>query len=212
VKQVAIDLGATGGGGDGATDTVIADGTNGHDAIHVSSTAGGVSITGLAADITITHGESTDAIAINGNGGNDTIDASGLKASDGVLTINGGDGSDTITGGQGSNTIIGGAGDDTINAGHGNSTINYPSVLDGHDVIQGFSSGHDTLNLDALFDNLGVADGDRAGRVSIIDHGNGTVDVAVNADGNAANGFELTVATVHTHDHLTVGHDVVVSG
>jgi Ca2+-binding RTX toxin-like protein len=69
--------------------------------------------------------------------------------------------------------------------------------------------GTDVLDLDPLFDALGVAAANRAGRVSIVDKGT-TVDVFVNADGNAANGFELAVATLHTPNTITVGEDVTV--
>ena len=69
--------------------------------------------------------------------------------------------------------------------------------------------GNDVLVLDPLFDALGVGATSRAGRVSIVDKG-ATVDVFVNADGNAANGFELAVATLHTVSSITVGQDVMV--
>jgi Ca2+-binding RTX toxin-like protein len=69
--------------------------------------------------------------------------------------------------------------------------------------------GQDVLDLDPLFDALGVGSANRAGRVSIVDNG-ATVDVFVNADGNAGNGFELAVATLQTHNTITLGQDVVV--
>jgi Ca2+-binding RTX toxin-like protein len=237
VTQVAIDLGAFGGGGDGATDIVTVEGSKGDDHATVSSAGGVVSITGLPSDVTISHGESNDIIAINGNDGNDTINASGLEDGAGKLTIDGGAGDDTITGGHGSdlifggdghdvlsggdgddtldggsgdNTFTGGHGDDTIFAGSGADTINYTNTLDGHDLIVGFTGGQDKLDLTQLFDNLGVAAGDRDGRVSITDNGNGSFNVAVDADGKAGNGFELTVATIQTTNPVTLGHEVVV--
>ena len=69
--------------------------------------------------------------------------------------------------------------------------------------------GQDVLDLDPLFDDLGVESANRAGRVSIVDNG-ATVDVFVNADGNAGNGFELAVATLQTPNTITLGQDVVV--
>ena len=66
------------------------------------------------------------------------------------------------------------------------------------------------LNLDALFDKLGVAEADRAGRVSLTDGGT-TVDVSIDADGNAANGFELKAVTLITADAVTLGQDVILS-
>jgi len=97
--------------------------------------------------------------------------------------------------------------------GLGNDTVAYSSVLDGHDLIGKFdgdaAGGQDMVNLDLLFASLGVPVGDRAARVSIIDKG-ATVDVRVDTDGNIANGFELTVATLQTTDVITVGEDVFV--
>jgi hypothetical protein len=83
-------------------------------------------------------------------------------------------------------------------------------VGDWHDLITGFdgnaAGGQDVLNLDALFDVLGFAD--RTARAQIIDKGS-TVEVRVNADGNAGD-FELVVATIQTAAAVTVGQDVLV--
>jgi hypothetical protein len=116
-------------------------------------------------------------------------------------------------GSGGDDTITGGAGNDELDGGAGNDAFRYTGPLDGHDVIDNFdgtaAGGQDTLNLDALFDSLGVAAADRSGHVSIVDHG-GSVDVAIDADGNAANGFELTAVTLNTNDTITVGQDVLL--
>jgi hypothetical protein len=63
------------------------------------------------------------------------------------------------------------------------------------------------LDLDALFDSLGIAASMRAGLVNINDLGN-TVEISVNADGKA--GFELLIATLNTVDVITKGQDVIV--
>jgi hypothetical protein len=63
------------------------------------------------------------------------------------------------------------------------------------------------LDLDALFDSLGIAASKRAGLVNINDLGN-TVEISVNADGKA--GFELLIATLNTVDVITKGQDVIV--
>jgi Ca2+-binding RTX toxin-like protein len=240
VKEIAIDLaGTVGGPADGVLDTVTIEGSNGNDHVTASSANGIVTIAGLASSITVAHADSTDLISINGNDGNDTINASGVEDGIGQLSIdggagndtltgghgsdkifgddghdilNGGDGADTLDGGSGDDVLTGGKGDDMLITGDGHDTINYTGALDGHDVIADFTGGQDTLNLTQLFNNLGVDAGDRAGRVSIIDHGNGTVDVAVDADGNAGNGFELNVATLHTTGPVTISHEVAVNG
>jgi hypothetical protein len=65
------------------------------------------------------------------------------------------------------------------------------------------------FDLDGLFDNLGLQEEMRAGRVSITDNG-ASAAIAVDYDGKASNGFELTVATSKTTDAITVGQDVLV--
>ena len=81
VNSVNANLAANGGGGDGAADSVIVDGTNGSDAIVASGSAGSATVTGLPATVAITGAEvPNDTLAINALGGNDTVDASGLTA------------------------------------------------------------------------------------------------------------------------------------
>jgi hypothetical protein len=98
-----------------------------------------------------------------------------------------------------------------LDGGDGADTFVYTGLLDGHDLIEGFTS-EDRLDLTKLSGNLGVAASDREGRVSLTDNGFGDVNVAVDADGNTANGFEHIVATIHTNSPITVGHEVVVNG
>ena len=100
-------------------------------------------------------------------------------------------------------------GDDVINLaqGGGNDVVRYTSVLDGHDIVNGFSSGAvgpDVFDLDGLFDSLGVATSDRAARVQIVDNGP-TVDVNIDVDGSGT--FGLTAATLVTPNPVTVGTD-----
>ena len=151
--------------------------------------------------------------------GSANISATG-NALNNVLTGNGaanalaGDaGSDTLVGGAGNDTVFGGSGDDQIDVSVGNDTVRYTSALDGSDVINGFdgnaTGGQDVLNLDSLFDSLGIAAASRAGRLSVDTHAT-SVDVRFDADGNAANGFELTIATLNSADAITVGSDVIV--
>jgi len=122
-------------------------------------------------------------------------------------------GNDTLDGGAGNDTVTGGAGNDHVDAGSGNDTILYTSTLDGHDVVANFDGnplgGQDTLNLDALFDSMGIAGAGRAAHVAIVTNA-GSVDVKVDTDNNPGDGFELTVATLTTTDPVTVGQDVVL--
>lgn len=233
-KVVAIDLAGTIGGitGDGQIDNVIVNATNGNDNIGLGFGGGTVFVNGLPAQVTIAHGETAnDILNINALAGNDIINGSKLPASAMRLVLDGGAGNDTLTGGGandilrggdgtdllggsvGDDTVTGGAGNDTIAVGQGNDIVVYASVLDGHDFVSKFDGnpigGQDTLDLDLLFDSLGILAADRAARVSITDKGT-SVDVAVDTDGNAT--FDLIVATLNTADAIAVGQDVILGG
>src|SRR5262249_682033 len=112
VTGVLLDLGATIGGtqGDGANDVVTIDGTNGADQISLAATGTTVTVSGLSETVTIANAEAGDRLVIQGQGGNDTINASGLPAGVIGLTIDGGAGNDVIIGSQGADTLLGGDG------------------------------------------------------------------------------------------------------
>jgi Ca2+-binding RTX toxin-like protein len=112
VRKVNIDLGAAGGVGDGAVDTIVINATQASDTITVTNNNGVVTVTGLAAEIDISHFEANDRLVINGLGGDDVITASGLSGM--LLTANGGDGADVLVGSPGNDTLLGGAGDDVL--------------------------------------------------------------------------------------------------
>ncbi len=116
VKQVAIDLSGTPGSGigDGQADTVVINGTAGSDNITLTESNGVVTVSGLPETVTISGFDPTlDRIVINGLGGDDVINASGLAANV-LFTANGGDGNDVLIGGPGNDTLNGGAGDDIL--------------------------------------------------------------------------------------------------
>ena len=83
-----------------AADTVIINATNGNDVIFVSSNNGVVTVTGLAETVTISNFDANDRIVINGLGGDDVIEATGLAAGI-LLTADGGEGDDVLIGGHG---------------------------------------------------------------------------------------------------------------
>jgi Ca2+-binding RTX toxin-like protein len=146
VTQVALDLASPAGSntGDGQADNVIVNGTADSDKISVVSSGSSVLVNGLAAQVTIAGAEaSNDSLVINGLAGDDTIDASRLRAGHVNLTINGGDGNDTITGSAGNDTVIGGRGSDTALLGAGDDTFVW-NPGDGSDVVEG-QAGFDTL-------------------------------------------------------------------
>jgi Ca2+-binding RTX toxin-like protein len=231
-KHVDINLaGIAGTTGDGQADSVIADGTNGGDAITVTAVGMQMDVRGLAAHLTVDHAEDGDKLTISGLPGDDIIDASSLLVGAVSLALSGDEGDDVLLGGAGNETLLGGAGgdvlfgndgDDTITGGlgddiafggSGNDTFRFTSALDGQDILVDFdgstTGGQDVFDLDAFFDSTGVAEADRAARVSISDSGE-SVNVSIDADGNAANGFEVLAATLNTTDTITVGEDVIV--
>jgi Ca2+-binding RTX toxin-like protein len=154
VSDVNVDLAATIGGatGDGQADSVTVDGTNGNDTINVSGDASGVAVSGLAALVAIQHQEPSDALAVNGLGGNDAISAAALAAQAITLTLDGGAGDDTIAGakgveaafgGDGNDSIDGNGGDDAAFLGAGDDTFVWDPG-DGSDTIEG-QDGVDTM-------------------------------------------------------------------
>jgi Ca2+-binding RTX toxin-like protein len=129
VSQVNIDLGAGGASDapDGVVDTITINATNDDDVITIKNVGNGVvnvhmldEATGVTRDVTISNFDATDKIVINGLGGDDIIDATGLTGMQ--LTANGGNGDDILIGSAGNDTLTGGAGDDTL-VGNGGQDI-----------------------------------------------------------------------------------------
>ncbi len=60
---------------------------------------------------------------INGLGGDDVIDGSGLTADSIGFRADGGNGADVINGGDGNDTLLGGTGDDVLDGGPGLDTL-----------------------------------------------------------------------------------------
>jgi hypothetical protein len=82
LRTAAVDLGATPGGpGDGQPDTVIVNGTDHADHVHLSTTAGNVLVSGLASQIQIAGAEAAnDTLDVNTLAGDDTASvASGVS-------------------------------------------------------------------------------------------------------------------------------------
>jgi len=154
-SQVAINLASTIGGasGDGAADTVIANGTNGADAIDVVGSGTSFTVAGLPATVTATGAEgANDALVVNGQGGDDVISATTLAAGVVKLTIDGGAGDDSIFGSQGADALIGGTGNDFILGDNGNDValmgagddVFQWNPGDGSDTVEG-QDGTDTM-------------------------------------------------------------------
>jgi len=185
VKQVAIDLSAGSGQGDGAPDSVVVNGTAGVDHISIASSGASVVVNGLAAKVTIKGAEgANDTLTVDGLAGNDTINASALNPGQINLTINGGAGNDTITGSAGDDTVIGGTGNDTALLGAGNDTFVW-NPGDASDTVEG-QAGVDTLRFNGAIIDEKIdisANGERVrltrdiGTVTMDANGTETIDV-----------------------------------
>ena len=134
--------------------------------------------------------------SIQGNGGNDTIDAGA-----GNDTVDGGTGDDTIDAGVGDDTVDGGTGNDFINAGAGNDSVDGGTANDtinagaGNDSVDG-GTGNDTINagadndtIVASTDNDTIDGGDGADTYTVLDSSTiadvtETVTVVVDNDGD----------------------------
>ncbi|HEV8459567.1 MAG TPA: calcium-binding protein [Gaiellaceae bacterium] len=74
VKTVNVDLGATGGGGDNASDTVVVNGTSKRDVVAVTRSGAQVSVAGLAASTNIVGSEPTfDLLSVRTLEGDDDV-------------------------------------------------------------------------------------------------------------------------------------------
>ena len=164
VTDIGIDLRGPNGGGDGTADTVTVNGTNGDDVIAVAGDAGGVSVLGLQATVNIFFPEAAnDRLVLNGQGGNDVIDASSLEADGIQLTMNGGLGNDVLIGSEGNDLINGGDGNDSAFMGAGDDTFVW-NPGDDNDVVEG-QAGTDTMlfNGAIIAENINIsANGGRA--------------------------------------------------
>ncbi|MFM9844211.1 MAG: beta strand repeat-containing protein [Dongiaceae bacterium] len=157
------------------------------------------------------------ANVMTGNGGNNVLN--GVLGEDTLLggvgndRLFGGDGADSLDGGAGNDVVVGGAGADNIDASLGNDRLFYTNVIDAGDIVTAFdgtaAGGQDQVNLDLLLDSLAIAGKDRASRVAAFDNGD-NVEVRVDADGDAGNGYELVVVILLTTDAITLGADVVL--
>jgi Ca2+-binding RTX toxin-like protein len=122
VTEANVDLASSLGGsaGDGQFDSVTVNASNGGDVASIGGGPSGVSMSGLAPTVSVSHGEAVnDRLTVNLLAGDDHIDASGVAAGAVGLTLNGGDNNDSLTGGAGDDAITGGNGDDVLIGGPG---------------------------------------------------------------------------------------------
>jgi Ca2+-binding RTX toxin-like protein len=144
VKEVDIDLRGPNGGGDGAADTVTVNATQGADVFGVAGDAGGVTVFGLSETVNIFFAEpANDRLVLNGQAGDDVINATSLEADGIQLAMNGGLGADVLLGSAGSDLVNGGDGNDTALMGGGDDVFVW-NPGDDNDIVEG-QDGLDTL-------------------------------------------------------------------
>lgn len=108
---------------------------------------------------------------LNGGGGNDDVSGGGARD-----ILKGGAGDDRLRGDAGNDMLEGGRGDDVNIGGAGRDTFAFRRG-DGHDVIQGFQQGLDTIDIGRganSFDDLEIT---QVGRLARIEFANVTIDV-----------------------------------
>jgi Ca2+-binding RTX toxin-like protein len=124
VRDVHVELAATGGAGDAQADTVAANGTNGTDNVSLAFANGVATLDGLAARVAVKGFETTlDRMEVNLLAGNDVFTAAGTAAGVIPLTVNGGAGNDFVTGGAAADRLFGGADNDVLTGGIGNDQM-----------------------------------------------------------------------------------------
>ena len=124
VTNVQADLASSSGGDDGAADNVVVNGTNADDAVTVTGAGPSARVAGLSALVSVSGaGAVNDRLTVNGLGGDDVIDASGVAAGSILLTLDGGEGDDVLIGGAGDDVLLGGASDDVLLGGPGNDAL-----------------------------------------------------------------------------------------
>ncbi len=154
-----------------ASDLVQDSGTIGFDKAQIDDVAG------VSLDLTGWSGVER----VNGDTGNDTIDASSLTVG---ITLSGGDGNDILTGGSGNDILLGGAGNDTLSGGAGNDTI----VGGANDDLMSGGDGDDIFFIDESLDV--VTDGGTGFDKAVISNAAGlTVDIGSWTSVERINGF-----------------------
>src|SRR5262245_42312276 len=141
------------GGGDGAADAITVNGTQGLDAFGAAGDAGGVTVFGLHTAVDLLFQEqANDRLTLNGQAGDDVIDATSLEADGIQLTMNGGLGADLFLGSQGGDLVNGGDGNDTALMAAGDDTFVW-NPGDDNDTIEG-QGGLDRM----LFNGANIAE------------------------------------------------------
>ncbi len=185
--------------------------TRGTASITANSTISRVTINAAAGNDTITVGNVSTVpptvLTINGDAGDDFINATNSSLGTVRFTANGGDGVDALRGGPSAETLNGGAGNDFVLGNGGNDSM---TGGDGIDTLDG-SDGNDSISGDAGDDSI------KGGAGNDIIAGGADNDFADGQDGNdSVTGGEGADTVVGSAGNDTVrgenGDDTVLGG
>ena len=160
-------------------------------------------------------------IVVNGNAGNDTLDASKITVTtfgitfnggadndtalggSGNETLNGGDGNDSLTGGAGNDLLTGGKGDDQLLGGTGNDTYAFgdTDTPETDTLTEATNAGSDTLNFSTLTTAVTV---DLNSEMFLATHANRTIKTSATGLTKLAPNFENVIGG--TGDDSIVGN------
>ena len=143
----------------GGADQIALDGTGGEDRVTVGGGARVATVDGLPAAVRIRSPEAGDALTVSTLGGDDTVDATALRAGALRLIADAGPGRDDVFGSPGDDLLLGGDGGDLVDPNRGADVALLGEQADtfrwdpgdGSDTVEG-QGGRDTLVL-----NGGVA-------------------------------------------------------
>ncbi|SFK69470.1 M10 family metallopeptidase C-terminal domain-containing protein, partial [Caulobacter sp. UNC279MFTsu5.1] len=141
----------------------ITDFATGEDKLDISAVdAGTVAIARFGSSTFVYFGSGAGASVVQVNGDlkftdlivSNAVHGYTLYAGGGVETLTGSAGADVLVGGSGSTILNGGGGADILYGGGGNDTFQYTAISQSnfaaYDVIFGFDSGHDKVDISAI--------------------------------------------------------------
>ena len=187
----------------------IARGGNGDDTIHGDS--GSDKLYGEDGNDVLYGDDGFDALY--GGLDNDTLfgglDNDRLYGQDGNDRLDGGAGNDILSAGAGTDVMIGGAGADRFYGGTGQDTFALSAFDGSPDRFYGFTNGQDVINITDILTGYNHGVDDIADFVLMLDLGNGTTDLRVDADGS---GGYARAALIYTDLGGASAQDLLNSG
>ncbi|NQZ13895.1 MAG: S8 family serine peptidase [Alphaproteobacteria bacterium] len=150
-----------------------------------------------------------------GGTGNDTVTGGlgndRLYGNDGNDRLEGGDGTDYLYAGSGIDVLLGGAGADRFYGDAGQDTFGLTDLGTGVDRLYNMTQGEDIINITDLLTGYTHGTDDINDLVQLIDNGNGTTDLRINADGDAGGAYGRA-ALIYTDLSGSSVDDLVTDG